>query len=167
MKIDRPDNYDADFVGWAFEQAARLRGMPQLNNSGLDIDNIAEEIEDLGRSEINKISSLMRQAMVHLLKIVADPESSSRQHWQQEVGGFVVSLRRSWSPGYRQRIDIDEIWSDAIEEATNALEAFDVTMPETPDACPFALEIFIEKGFNTKAAIAQLQAAISDQAPHP
>ena len=78
--LEMVDRYEDDFVGWTVEQAARLRGMPQLNNAGLDVENLAEEIEDLGRSEINKITSLMGQAMVHLLKIVADPTAPSRQH---------------------------------------------------------------------------------------
>lgn len=162
--LEMVDRYEDDFVGWTVEQAARLRGMPQLNNAGLDVENLAEEIEDLGRSEINKITSLMGQAMVHLLKIVADPTAPSRQHRQQEVGGFVVSIRKAWSPGYLQRVDMEEIWKDAIEEAGNALETFDVTLPALPEACPFPLSMFTNRGFNTKAAIEHLQAKISELA---
>jgi len=165
--LEAIDRYENDFVGWTDQQAALLRGMPQLNNAGLDVENLAEEIEDLGRSDINKITSLMGQVMVHLLKIVADPTAPSRQDWQQAVGGFVVSIRMAWSPGYRQRVDMEEIWKDAMEEAGNALETFDVTLPALPEACPFPLDMFTNRGFNTKAAIEHLQAKISEQSPQP
>lgn len=161
------DRHDTDFVSWAFDQAARLRSMPQLNNAGLDVENLAEEIEDLGRSEIDKIHSLIRQAIVHLLKIVAAPDSDSRRHWQQEVGGFVVPIRRTWSAGYRQRIDMNEIWSDAREEAGNALAAHDVGLPPLPEACPFPLDLFVEKGFDTVRAIDHLRRAVAEMSPRP
>lgn len=40
--------YEKDVVAWAIEQAALLRAG---NLSALDIVNIAEEIEDVGKSE--------------------------------------------------------------------------------------------------------------------
>lgn len=159
--------HDTDFVSWAFEQAKRLRALPDLNNAGLDVENLAEEIEDLGRNEINKIHSLMRQAMSHLIKIAVDPDSSSRRHWQQEVSGFVLPIRRTWSPGYCQRIDMEEIWADAKEEAGNALAAYDVVLPALPDACPYPLDCFIERGFDTVAAIETMNQAISAASPRP
>ena len=159
------DQHEADFAGWAFDQAARLRALPHLNNAGLDVENLAEEIEDLGRSEINKIHGHIQQALVHLIKIVADPNSEARRHWQQEVGGFVVPVRRSWSPGYRQRIDMEEIWADAREEAGNALAAYDVPLPALPDTCPFPVDLFVETGFDTAAAIEHLNQAVADLSP--
>lgn len=164
QKADQ-DLHAADFVTWAFAQADRLRAMPQLNNAGLDVENLAEEIEDLGRSEINKIHSLVQQAMVHLIKIVADPDSEARRHWQQEVGSFVVPLRRTWSPGYRQRIDMDEIWSDACEEAANALAAYNIGLPPLPETSPFQIDMFVEKGFQTTAAIDLLRKVVSEATP--
>lgn len=157
--------YEVDFVAWAFDQASHLRALPKWNNAGLDVENLAEEIEDLGRSEINKIHSLIRLALVHLIKIVSDPTAEARRHWQQEIGGFVVPVRRAWSPGYRQRIDMDDIWEDAREEARNALAAYNVAMAELPEDCPFPIEAFVERGFDTAAAIDHLNKAIADLRP--
>jgi len=159
--------HDTDFVSWAFEQAERLRSLPDLNNAGLDVENLAEEIEDLGRNEINKLHSLMRQAMSHLIKIAVDPDSPSRRHWQQEVSGFVLPIRRVWSPGYRQRIDMQEIWGDAKEEASNALAAYDVSMPALPETCPYALDLFVDRGFDTVAALETMKQAIAGASPRP
>jgi len=45
------NQHDVDFYTWTREQAARLRASP-CDVSQLDLDNLAEEIEDMGRSEI-------------------------------------------------------------------------------------------------------------------
>lgn len=62
---------------------------------------------------------------------------------------------------------MEEIWRDAIEKARNALETFDVELPPLSEACPFPLDMFINRGFNTKAAIEHLQAKIREQTPRP
>lgn len=154
-----------DFVAWAFDQAKHLRALPELNNAGLDVENLAEEIEALGRSEIHKIHGLIQRALVHLIKIVSDPTAEARRHWQQEIGGFVIPVRRAWSPACRRRIDMDDIWEDAREEALNALAAYDVAMAGLPATCPFPIEVFVESGFDTAAAIDHLNRVIADLRP--
>ena len=64
-----------------------LQKLPR-GSFALDIDHIAEEIEDMGRSEISKLSSLPRQVLIHLLKLVTEPDSSSREHWLSEILTF-------------------------------------------------------------------------------
>ena len=53
VPMERTDNtlYDDDFYAWTQEQAALLRRLPAVSNR-LDAELIAEEIEDLGRSEV-------------------------------------------------------------------------------------------------------------------
>lgn len=57
--------YEHDFHAWANEQAALLRA-GQLALA--DIDNIAEEIESMGRSEKRELVSRLTVLLVHLLK---------------------------------------------------------------------------------------------------
>ena len=57
--------YEKDVVAWAMEQAALLRA-GQL--SALDIEHIAEEIEDVGKSEKRELASRMAVLLSHLLK---------------------------------------------------------------------------------------------------
>jgi len=61
----RNSNYETDFYGWANEQAALLRS-GQL--SAADIENIAEEIESMGRSEKRELISRLIVLLTHLLK---------------------------------------------------------------------------------------------------
>jgi len=55
--------YETDFAAWAMEQAARLRaGKP------VDVENIAEESESLGRSEPKELVSHLAVTLTHMLQ---------------------------------------------------------------------------------------------------
>jgi hypothetical protein len=60
---------------------------------------------------------------------------------------------------------MDEVWTDACEEAENALAAYDAPLPVLPDTCPFPVDLFVEKGFDTAAAIEHLKQAVADLSP--
>ena len=83
-------DYEDDFYAWTVEQARLLRSG---EFSELDIENIAEELESMGRSDKREIESRLSVLLAHLLK------------WQLQVG-----LRsRSWSGTIReQREHIEE-----------------------------------------------------------
>src|ERR1700691_740820 len=72
--------YDADFYGWANEQAALLR---EGRLAEADIANIAEEIESIGRSEKRELVSRLAVLLTHLLK------------WRYQPGGRGSSWRAS------------------------------------------------------------------------
>ena len=55
-------SYDADFYGWANEQAALLR---EGRLAEADIANIAEEIESMGRSEKRELTSRLAVLLTH------------------------------------------------------------------------------------------------------
>ncbi len=72
--------YETDVVAWANEQAALLRSGKL---SQLDIANIAEEIEDVGKSEKRELASRMAVLLAHLLK------------WQFQAGRRGSSWQRT------------------------------------------------------------------------
>ena len=57
--------YDQDVVAWANEQAALLRAG---KFSELDIEHIADEIEDVGRAEQREFAKRVATLLAHLLK---------------------------------------------------------------------------------------------------
>jgi len=57
--------YDQDFYAWANQQAALLRAG---NLSEADIENIAEEIESMGKTEKRELISRLAVLLMHLLK---------------------------------------------------------------------------------------------------
>ena len=68
-------SYDRDFYTWSLEQARHVR---EGSWDALDRDNVAEEIESLGREQFNKLSSALRVLMLHMLKWDHQPELRSR-----------------------------------------------------------------------------------------
>ncbi len=65
MKEPTVDLYEADFHAWAFDQADKLR---RGDVRHLDLVNLVEEIESLGRSEKRELQSRLGQLLMHLLK---------------------------------------------------------------------------------------------------
>lgn len=152
-----PVLYETDFVGWAHDQAARLRAMPKLVTTGLDVEKLAAEIENLERQKMLMLIGCLRETVANLIKIVAAPEDSQRPHWQERVGNCAAKFRLSWSPTYLSRINMNEIWLDAQEEAGNSLGADNVSLPPLPKVCPFTVKIFTTRPFDTLAAIEVLR----------
>ena len=64
--------YDQDFVAWSKQQAEALRTAARSgSNQSLDWENLAEEIEDLGKSARRELHSQIRRIVGHLLKLRA------------------------------------------------------------------------------------------------
>ena len=55
--------YERDFYSWLMEQARLIR---EGRWSAIDRDNLAEEIESLGREQFNKLESALRVLLLHL-----------------------------------------------------------------------------------------------------
>jgi Domain of unknown function DUF29 len=76
--------YDDDFYAWTQYQAEVLRTMRRADNR-LDRDNLAEEIEDLGKSERKAVRSQIVRIIEHLLKLEYSPALDSRSDWEASV----------------------------------------------------------------------------------
>src|SRR3954468_8045026 len=105
--------YDDDIYAWAQEQAAALRRLAEtcrdLPNE-LDLENVAEEIEDVRRSELVRVESFIRLILVHLIKAASAPQARSFRKWGGGVRVFRAELLRHLTPSLRGRIDVDELW---------------------------------------------------------
>jgi Domain of unknown function DUF29 len=75
-------DYEDDFYAWTQAQAAALRGHKVMD---LDLDNLAEEIESLGRSERYAIESHLQNLLTHLLKWRYDPATEPRRGWRLTI----------------------------------------------------------------------------------
>ena len=93
--------YDDDFYAWTQEQAELLRQGSAASNR-LDFELIAEEIEDLGKSELHTVQSLSERIIEHLLKLeyagLAEPVrhvlprlALRLRKTQQQVGGKLLA----------------------------------------------------------------------------
>lgn len=110
--------YDTDIVIWSERQGELLRRVARgerVNDADIDWPNIAEEIEDVGRSQLHAVESLLFQALVHVLKAQAWPQSVSAPGWRADARGFRAQARRRFVPSMRQWIDIAGLYADALE----------------------------------------------------
>jgi hypothetical protein len=73
--------YDTDFYAWAAQQAAALRAKDW---AALDLAHLAEEVEDLRKTERKAVRSQLRLAVSHLLKWASQPGRRS-DSWQDTV----------------------------------------------------------------------------------
>jgi hypothetical protein len=66
--------YQTDYYAWTRQQAAELRALAAARvNSTLDLENLAEEVESLGRSDLNTVRRQVQRIIEHLLKLEHRP----------------------------------------------------------------------------------------------
>jgi len=137
-----PDGlYERDTLAWSVHQAALLRRLAagERLNEAVDWPHIIEEVESVGRSELRACESLLRQALLHLLKMQAWPGSRSARHWRAEARGFLFEAARAFSPSMRQRIDVAGLYRSARQQV---LDDHDDAGPPAvlPDHCAVTLD---------------------------
>jgi hypothetical protein len=134
--------YDDDGYCWAMEQAALLRAR---RFDLIDIENIAEEMETLGRSEYAKLESAYRVVLIHLLKWDHQPERRSTS-WATSVKVHRVhagrTLRRN--PGLKSHVNaaLVEAYELARIEAAGETGLPEHSFPET---CPYDLDAVMNR----------------------
>lgn len=129
------DLYDDDILLWSERQAALLRRLAageRVNDRDLDWQNISEEIEAVGRSELRVCEALLMQAMVHRLKQACWPGSSEVAHWREEEIRFRQEAVDAFSPSMRQRIDMARIYRRAMQRLPASIDG--VPPLPVPDA---------------------------------
>jgi len=133
--------YDEDILAWSERQSRLLRriaGGERVNDADLDWPNVAEEIESVGRSELRTCEALLRQALVHLLKIRAWPGSSAAPGWQEEVIRFRQESADAFTPSMRQRIDLGRLYRQALHRMPKQIDGHP-PLP-VPHDCPVTLD---------------------------
>lgn len=108
--------YDVDVLEWSEHQARLLRqhAAGEAGNEVPDWPNIIEEVESVGRSQLNAVRSLLRQALIHDLKCEAWPLVSYVPHWRAEALRFRADAADAFSPSMRQHIDVAQLYKGAL-----------------------------------------------------
>jgi hypothetical protein len=98
--------YDRDFVLWTEEQSALLRS-GQGSNLPLDWQNLAEEIESLGKSDRRALTSHITRILRHLLKLAASHATAPRAGWQESIeeARGEIEILLADSPSLRREVD--------------------------------------------------------------
>ena len=133
--------YDADILVWSERQSELLRRRAAgelVNEAELDWANIAEEIQDVGRSELRSVESLLVQALRHMLKAEAWPLSHDAPSWVADAIDFRAQAARRFVPSMRQRIDLALLHRQARRAIPKTIDG-EPPLP-VPDACPVTLD---------------------------
>jgi len=80
--------YDEDFLLWTAHQATALHRLAAARTNlgaDLDLDHLAEEIEDLGNRHKNAAESALARIFEHLVKLQHSPSPYPRRLWRQSV----------------------------------------------------------------------------------
>jgi hypothetical protein len=92
--------YEEDFFLWSKQQAKKLRSAAQTaSNQQLDWENLAEEIESLGRFDKRELASRITTIIEHLVKLGHSPTDEPRHGWHQTIR--------------RERRDVERILEDS------------------------------------------------------
>lgn len=147
-----PD-YDTDFHAWLMEQAARLAAR---DGDGLDWDNLAEEIESLGRSQCVEIGSRVNTLLVHLLKLQYGINRDPARGWTETVLEQRNRLQRCLkdSPSLRRFCteQVEQEYPSARRLALMSFEHFEAQRIDgykaaLPLRCPYSPEELLDEGF--------------------
>lgn len=167
--MDQPSLYDDDTVTWADQQVAALRALatrPEFSNM-LDWINVAEEIESVGRSEIERVESAASQMLIHILKYASAPGAQSTNSWRKEVLVFQASFEKNYRASMRQRIDWERLWTNAKKIADASLNVFgDRLIGGLPDRMVFTPEELAAEGFDMDRALEGLAGALKTPPDH-
>ena len=139
-----PSQYEADFYQWSLEQARLLRSREWKS---VDVEHLAEEIEDMGKGVRREWESRLKVLIVHLLKWVFQPELRGVS-WQltiQEQRDQLHELLAD-NPSLKNQMtaSLERTYPRAVKRT--ALETS--LMEETfPTECPFHLEDILNESF--------------------
>ncbi len=129
--------YEKDVFGWSKEQVQYLKNKEW---NSLDIDNIIEEIEDLGRSQKRSLESHLTNLLLHLLKIEFQPNKHTVS-WDCSVKtarNHSKNVLRD-NPGLKQYLH--QILKDSYYDAYwAAVEETKLGPNRFPEVCPWTIE---------------------------
>jgi len=140
MRMTRPANApscDEDFVGWLEDQARRAR---RGEAGELDLENIAEELEGMARSDRREIRNRLIVLLTHLLKYSAQPRRRS-SGWLATIGEerSRIATVIDDSPSLKSFPGsiLERCYADARSRA-----ALETALPESdfPERCPFGVD---------------------------
>ena len=133
------DLYEEDFYAWTQQQAEALRTHFKGDNR-LDVEHLAEEIEDLGKSDLHAVESYIENVIEHLLKLDYSGWTGARSHWRAEVDAFRASIERKTTPRIRQQVEarLEALYERARRAAAGSLHQREPDfVRRLPKRCPY------------------------------
>jgi hypothetical protein len=133
--------YEVDDSLWLEETIALLK---DKNFEQLDLDNLIEELEDLGSEKKYRVASFLEQIMIHalLLQFWQAEQYYNSDHWKSDILAFQSQLERYLTTNLRNFLEqeFSQIYRSAVRYARRKTKNH-VTFPDT---CPYTLENLLD-----------------------
>lgn len=137
-------DYEKDFHAWTLENAALLR---QRRFAEIDVDNIADELENMGRSERHELINRLAVLLAHLLKWRFQPAQRGNS-WKYTIEEQRRRIKRllDENPSLSSRLEtaFENAYGDAILIAARDMDC-DKTV--FPSICPFPQKLTLDSDF--------------------
>ena len=145
MALPTKPLYETDFAEWAGRTADLLR---EGRYSEIDMENVAEEIESLGRNNQSAVRSQLRRVLVHVIKMKLQPERSGTSWRVSIISGQTEILDRfDDAPSLRRHLEANlaKIYRQAVREAERETKlASQSGSMALPANCPFTLDELLD-----------------------
>jgi hypothetical protein len=142
--------YDDDLFAWTQHQAMVLRTMAVTDNR-FDRENVAEEIESLGRSDRDAVRSQIRRIIEHLLKLAYSPGQEPRFDWMASIAEARAALGDKISATLRQDAEtmLPKLYEDGPDRAELGLRSHGEIQAANnpPTECPYTIEEILRRGW--------------------
>jgi hypothetical protein len=137
-----PIDYTTDFYAWTQQQAKLLRNR---ESERIDWQNIAEEIEDMGRSEKRQLESRLEILIMHLLKWQFQPNLRSRS-WQLTIKEQRLRLEKLLAENPSLKSSLDEVKNKIYPLAVISAEK-ETGLSSFPETCSYELKDLLSSEF--------------------
>lgn len=140
-KKSLPPLYEKDFYHWTKRQAHLLQ---DKDFAELDIKNLIEEIESLGRSEKRALESYLTILLIHLLKIQYQPKKRTKS-WDLSVKNSKHKIEVLLKDNPSLKKHLPNLFKEAYFTARLGAAA-ETNLDETifPDECPWTIKELIK-----------------------
>jgi hypothetical protein len=133
--------YETDYLQWLEETIALLKNR---QFESLDLDNLIEELEDLGSEKRNAVVSLLDQVIRHLLLLEywESEVTNNSIHWQGEIYNFRLQLQDKMTKTLYNHLvyKLDMIYGRALK----AVNIKTQKLVDFPENCPYSLEELLD-----------------------
>jgi hypothetical protein len=141
-KTDLKKLYEIDDYLW-LEETIKLLKEKRLFD--LDLSNLIEELESLAKRQLNKVRSLLRQIIIHilLLQYWSEEYEMNYRHWRSEITTFRFDLNNSLTTSLKNNLDKEKenIYQKAIKYVE---EKTGLSSNIFPQQCPYSLEQLLD-----------------------
>jgi Domain of unknown function DUF29 len=145
----RPEQlYKEDFYAWTREQAQALRRLAAERwNGPLDLEHLAEEVDELGMQARNAVRSQLERVIEHLLKLEHSAAAEPRSGWMNSVDDARARIEDALSPTIRRETEpsLSKLYQRARRRVARDLVAHGEkeAARTLPADCPYRFEDLI------------------------